>query len=60
MVHGAIQYNQLTFATEVKSSPYEDRPTDITICTLHTGINMLLNLPPTYPSSPIYVMQIDS
>ena len=30
------QHNQLTFATIVKSIPYDDREPDITICSLHT------------------------
>ena len=38
LVHGTIQTNQLTYATMVKSSPYDDRWTDIIICSLHRHI----------------------
>ena len=46
LVHGAVRHNQLTFATIVKFSPYNDRWTDIIICSLHTDIAVPLTLPP--------------
>ena len=57
LAHGAVQHNQLTFATIVKSSPYDDRWTNINLCSLHTDIYVLLNQPPRYPSSSICVEQ---
>ena len=45
-------HSQLTFAAIVKSTPYDDRGTHITICSLHTGINMPLDLPPTHRAPP--------
>ena len=59
MVHGVGHHRQLTIATIMKSRPY-DRWTDITICFLHTDINVPLTLPPTHPSSSICMMQIES
>ena len=47
----AVQHNNLTFPTIVKSSPYNDRWTDNTISSLLTDINVPLTLPPPHPSS---------
>ena len=60
LVHGAMQHNQFTFVTIMKSSPYNDKGTDITISSLHTGINVSLTLPAMHPSSSICVMQLES
>ena len=56
----ACQHNQLTFATIVKSSQYDDRWTDISILSLHTDFNVFLILRPVHPSSSISVMQLES
>ena len=47
-------------ASRVKSSAYDDRWTEITICFPHTDINMLLTMPPLHPSSSICEMQLES
>ena len=59
LVHGAVQHNQRTFVTIVKSSPYDDKWTDITICSLHTYNNVPLILPPTHLGSSICLMQLE-
>ena len=59
LIHGAIHHNHLTFAAIVKSNPYDGRWADITICSPHMDINVPLPLPPTHPSSPIFVMHLD-
>ena len=48
LVHDAVQHNQFTFATIVKSSLYNDRWTGITICSLLTDINVPPILPTTW------------
>ena len=50
----------LWFALKVKSSWNNDRWTDITICPLHTEINVSPILPLMHPSSSICVMQLES
>ena len=46
LVHDAVHHKHLTFATIVKSSPYDDRWTNITICSLHTDIFSSMCLSP--------------
>ena len=58
LVHGAVQHNQLTFATIVKSSPFDEIWTDIITRCLYTNINMPVILPPMHYSSSMWVIQL--
>ena len=60
LVHCAVQHNKLTFATVAKSSPLDERWTDITICCPHTEIYGPLTLPYIHSKSFICVMWIES
>ena len=60
LVHIAVQHNQLTFSTIVKSSPWNDRWTDNNICSLHIDINVPLTQTFTHSSLSVSVMQLES
>ena len=60
LVHGATQHNQLTLVIIMKSSPCVGTLIDITMCFLHTKINVPLTLPPKHPSPSTCVMQLES